>query len=176
MVPGCGGTWRWTDGYSGSVRGTIGYTVGEQSVWLSYRADGQDAGQRISTERTRCTFGGSRPWFICPVRGERVAVLYYRARRFACRHCQRLAYASQSEDTCGRTWRRQAKLEARLGPNWSRPKGMYKTTHERLLATIRDCEERRDEVLAACIGFSSVTRRSVRIRCSPLECVYGQLG
>lgn len=79
--------------------------------------------------------------------GERVAVLYLRAGRFACRHGQRLAYAIQSDDAIGRSWRRQQKVKAMLRANWKRPKGMHRTTHERLMSIIWDCEEWRDLAL-----------------------------
>ena len=50
---------------------------------------------------------------------------------------------------CGRrAWRRQAKLEARLGPNWQRPKGMHHRTRTRLLEGIFECEEIREDALA----------------------------
>ena len=77
-----------------------------------------------------------------------MAVLYLRTNGFACRCCQRVAYASQSGDDLDRGWRRQRKAEAKLGENWQRPKGMHDTTHRRLLSTIWDCEERRDVALA----------------------------
>ena len=93
-------------------------------------------------------------------------MLFLRAGRFACRHCQRIAYASQSGDLCDRTWRKQAKVEAKLGPNWQRPKGMHDTTRERLLSIIWDCEERRDAALA---GFlTSFLRRHPTLRNDPL--------
>ena len=60
----------------------------------------------------------------------------------------RIAYSSQSDDAMGRAWRTQAKIEARLGPNWTRPKGMHQATRERLLSLIWDCEARRDLALA----------------------------
>jgi hypothetical protein len=41
-------------------------------------------------------------------------------------------------------WRKQSKIEARLGENWRRPKGMRQHTYERLV----DCEARRDEAFA----------------------------
>jgi hypothetical protein len=51
---------------------------------------------RILVEWTPCTYGGNRPWFICPARGcyWRVAILYS-ADTIACRHCHDLTYASQ---------------------------------------------------------------------------------
>ena len=77
-----------------------------------------------------------------------MAVLFLRAGRFACRHGQRIAYGSQSDNLCGRTWRKQAKAEAKLGPNWTRPKGMHNATGDRLLAIIWECDERRDAALS----------------------------
>ena len=74
----------------------IGYRAEAGAVVFSYAIDGTPAAQRIALQRTACNCGGTQPWFICPVRGERVAVLYLRAGRFACRHCQCLAYASRS--------------------------------------------------------------------------------
>ena len=92
-------------------------------------------------------------------------MLYLRAGRFACRHCQRIAYASQSGDVCDRTWRKQAKAEAKLGPNWTRPKGMHATTRERLLSIIRECEERRDVALT---GYVTALSRHPSLRSNPL--------
>jgi hypothetical protein len=91
-----------------------------------------------------CNFGGARPWFQCPRCARQVAQLYMRAGRFACRHCQRVAYSSQAEDVLDRTWRKQQRLEAKLGEYWRRPKGMRQRTYERLLDGVRDCEERRE--------------------------------
>jgi hypothetical protein len=100
------------------------------------------------------------------VRGERVAVLFLRAGRFACRQCQRIAYASQSDDAMGRAWRKQATIEAVLGPNWTQPKGMHHATRERLLAVIWDCEERRDVALAQ--SLSAMMGRHPALRSNPL--------
>lgn len=38
-----------------------------------------------------------------------------------CRKCQRLAYASESEEACGRSWRAQQKVERKLGPDCAKP-------------------------------------------------------
>lgn len=51
-----------------------------------------------------------------------------------------------------RTWRQQAKAEGCLGAHWQRPKGMHQTTYAKLLATIFDCEERRDAELVSAFG------------------------
>ena len=148
LQPGRSGTWRWTDS-DGEERGTIGYRAREGHVLLDYSIDGVPCGQTVNVTHTRCNYGGTRPWFVCPVRGERVAVLFSRAGRFACRRCQRIAYASQTGDAIDRSWRKQYKAEAKLGQNWRRPKGMHRTTYERLMGIIWDCEDLRDIAIAA---------------------------
>ena len=49
----------------------------------------------IRLEWTPCTFGGSRPWFLCPGCGRRVAILYGPGLPLECRVCRGLGYASQ---------------------------------------------------------------------------------
>jgi hypothetical protein len=166
LQDGRSGGWHWTDAETGELRASIGYRSDGGTVTLSFSIDGSPQAQSVRLSRSACNYGGSRPWFICPVRGERAAVLFLRAGRFACRHCQRIAYGSQSEDLCGRTWRKQAKAEAKLGPNWSRPKGMHQATRERLLAIIWDCDERRDAALSGYL--ESMLRRYPALRDDPL--------
>lgn len=142
--------WKWRRG---------GEPAGSVAVWV-YPPDGvtlkftsttngerRDVVQRIALERVACRFGGWREWFGCPCCRGRVAVLYLRWGRFACRACQRVAYASQSEDELDRAWRTQSRLEARLGKHWSRPKGMRLQTYERLFAAVLTCEEQREAAL-----------------------------
>lgn len=152
---GAAGTWAWRDPDTGERLASIGYRSAHGSLHLDYSIDGMPRPQVITISRTPCHYGGTRPWFTCPVRGERVAKLYLRGGRFACRHCQRLVYASQSEDLCGRSWRRQAKVEARLEDNWGRPKGMHRSTYERLIETLMDCEEERERAIAAFLARHS---------------------
>lgn len=63
----------------------------------------QELDYRIALTATPCSFGGTRFWFVCPlVRlghqcGRRVGVLYRVDKYFACRTCNRLAYASQMQ-------------------------------------------------------------------------------
>ena len=160
------GSWRWTDTETGEQTGSIGYRVDDGCVKLDYSIDGKPSGQTIRLSYSACNYGGTRPWFICPIRGERVAVLYLRAGRFACRQCQRLAYASQSEDALGRMWHKQAKAEAKLGKNRQRPKGMHATTRERLFSIIWQCEELRDAALAN--HLAALMRRYPMLRSDPL--------
>jgi hypothetical protein len=58
-----------------------------------------------------------------------------------------IVYLSQSDDLSGRAWRKQSKLERRVGDDWERPKGMHRTTYDRLLSKVWECEMVRDGVL-----------------------------
>ena len=68
-----------------------------------------------------CRLGGERPWFVCSVAanrvycGRRVTKLYGAGRLFACRHCYRLAYASQQESAHQRGLSKSQKIRMRLG-------------------------------------------------------------
>lgn len=166
LQAGQAGSWQWTDPDTGKQTAAIGYRSDGNCVTVNYSIDGKPNTQTLWLTETPCTYGGARQWFACPIRGERVAVLFLRAGRFACRHCQRIAYASQSGDLCDRTWRKQAKAEAKLGPNWARPKGMHVATRERLLSIIWDCEKRRDIALSGCLD--SMMRRYPSLRADPL--------
>ena len=105
----------------------------------------EDVAETVRIVRVPCRFGGSRPYFICPgvvngiSCGRRVAKLHGPGRYFLCRHCYRLAHASQSEGAWDRTLRRANKIRQRLGgdpgmaaPFPSKPKGMWRRTYERL--------------------------------------------
>ena len=143
-------TWTWHRG--DEPTGNIGVLVnGAESLALQYMvgSDSQrrDGSQTIRLAHTACNYGESRPWFVCPVCQRRAGVLYMRAGRFACRHCQRVSYSSQSGDTLDRMWRKQSKIEARLDPRWQRPKGMRQHTYKKLMDTLCDLEERRDNAL-----------------------------
>lgn len=145
---GCSFSWGWTRG--GESTGSIGVHVhSPDALSLRYTVTQTDpphaVDERVTIARTACTFGGSRPWFNCTRCARRVAVLYLRRGYFACRHCQRVAYSSQSGDELDRMWRKQAKIEARLGEHWQRPKGMRAHTYQRLLDTLDDCEARRND-------------------------------
>lgn len=145
-------TWQWRDPDSGAVKSSIGVTGGPDSLRLDFQVDGVPALQVVPVVRTACHFGGSRPWFLCPCCRRRVGKLFLRWRRFACRHCQQVSYASQSEDDMGRAWRAQYKLEAKLGENGRRPKGMRWATYERIFDGIEKCEAAKDQALSAYIA------------------------
>ena len=156
-------TLSWTRG--GEPTGNICVRVcGAESLRLEYTIttndQPRDGSQTIRITRTQCHYGGERPWFACPVCQRRAGLLYLRAGRFACRHCQRVAYASQSCDALDRMWRKQATIEAKLGDNWRRPKGMRRRTHDRLVDALVDCEDRRQaafcEMMVRLFGATAV--------------------
>lgn len=89
---------------------------------------------RVDLAYTACNYGKSRPWFVCPLCYKRLAKLYLRFGYFACKHCQKVAYSSQSQDAIDRTWGVQYKIEARIGENHKRPKGM----HHKTFAALRE--------------------------------------
>jgi hypothetical protein len=151
------GGWHWTNNYTGESVANIGFTIAPSGVLLRYSVNGDSRSQYVRLAHTGCHFGGVRPWFICPIQGERVAVLYMRGGRFACRRCNRIAYMSQSEGFIGRVWRKQDKVERRLGEDWERPKGMHRATHERLLGILEKCETVRDYALVQALERMGLT-------------------
>jgi hypothetical protein len=142
-------SWRWWDKHSGETMGTIDIVGRPGALALNYTASGTPISEHVTITQTACTLGGSRPWFACPRCGRQAAKLYLRQSRFACRQCHRLVYASQSEDGMDRAWRKQQKLESKLGEGWERPKGMHHKTRDAILAKVWACEEVREDALAA---------------------------
>jgi hypothetical protein len=148
-------SWSWNRG--GDPTGSIQVRVhGPNSLALLYMVGGEgerrDGSQTIHLAHTACNYGNNRPWFVCPLCQRRAGLLFMRWGRFACRHCQKVAYSSQSSDELDRMWRKQAKIEARLGERWGRPKGMRTHTYDRLLGRLWHLEERREGALAVFVA------------------------
>lgn len=137
--------WQWT--LNGEPVADIQVRVEIELVVLVYRyrrrgdSEWQDVEQPVRISRTPCTYGGTRPWWMCPSCGRLVAVLYGPGKLYACRHCCKLAYSCQSESADDRAARRANRIRRRLG--WEpgifngtgdKPKGMRCRTFERLLA------------------------------------------
>jgi hypothetical protein len=87
--------------------------------------------------------------------GGRVAKLHGPRHYFLCRHCYRLAYASQSEGAWDRALRRANKIRQRLGgdpgmaaPFPQKPKGMWQRTYERLYEKAFEAETLADEAFS----------------------------
>ena len=145
---GWAGCWQWTS--DGEKLGSINLHVEADQLHLSYRVriasgDWEEVTETVRVVRVPCRYGGDRPFLICPsaMKGvacdRRVAKLHAAGRYFLCRHCYRLAYASQSEDAWDRTRRRAGKIRRRLGgdpdmiaPFPPKPKGMWRRTYHRL--------------------------------------------
>lgn len=148
LHPGWPGGWQWT--HEGETVASINVRAETDRLHLSYRVrigegEWQDVNETVRIVRVPCHLGGERPYFICPgvvdgiACGRRVVKLYQPGRYFLCRHCYRLCHASQSESELDRAVRRASKIRRRLDgdPNTAadfppRPKGMWKSTYERL--------------------------------------------
>jgi hypothetical protein len=147
LAAGKSGGWAWTDSETGEQRAVIGYRSHGHALQLDFSVNGQSVMQRVPLALSACHLGGSRDWFLCPCCSGRVALLYLRWSRFACRKCNQVAYQSQSEDDCGRAWIKQTRIEAKLGPDRQRPPRMRQATYDRLWAAIDACEAQRDSWL-----------------------------
>jgi hypothetical protein len=90
-----------------------------------------------------------------------VRKLYLGNRYFACRHCYRLRYASQTEHRRERLERRRYKLIRRMGGDgerWpERPHGMHRSTYDALL-------ERRDLIAARLSSAARMTSATTAAR------------
>jgi hypothetical protein len=141
-------SWAWTR--DGKRVASINVETKRHCVTLKYRShryggDWSDVEQRFPVVWTPCRFGGDRPWFLCSVYangtycGRQVTKLYNACRLFACRHCSRLAYASQQESAHERGLLKAQKIRIRLGGSDNmlddfpqKPKGMHWRTYEHL--------------------------------------------
>lgn len=98
---------------------------------------GQPIEQPVYFSWTRPQFGGRRPWFLCPLCIRRVALLYLRGERWACRICCDLAYRSELGSKGCRGPMKARKIRVRLGGNRSgiefpdKPPYMHWRTYER---------------------------------------------
>ena len=149
LVPGMTSSLRWS--MNGNTLTTIQIRTEVDSVTLDYENMNHEDEVNVLThivhlDWTECHLGGRRTWFRCPGCGQRVAILYG-GLIFACRHCHKLAYASQRERSHDGAVRKANRLREKLG--WgpgimnidrSKPKGMHLTTFERLKAKHGNCQ------------------------------------
>jgi hypothetical protein len=156
LRPGYWGGWEWSR--DGERLASIQLRRDSDSLVLSYRVraygeEWQDIEQRTRIIWMPCRFGGARPYFICPgivngsVCSRWVTKLYGGGRYFLCRHCYRLADASQREDFHDRALRRANKIRMRLSGEPgialtfpARPKGMHRKTYQRLQSAASNAE------------------------------------
>lgn len=146
LEPGVEGPINWNRG--GEPDGSMNVKAGIDTVTFTYSCtvnggEPEIIEQHIQVERTPCHFGGSRPWFTCPVCFNRVGVLVGAGRLFKCRKCYRLPYMCQMESRSDRASRRIRKIQKRLGnEEWQnvidiwfpKPKGMHWKTYNRIVA------------------------------------------
>lgn len=153
------GSWQWT--CNGEPSGNIGLRAEHDRVQLTYSANGLPFDYPVWLERTPAHYGGTRPWFRCPRCQWRRGVIYGVASdgRFGCRRCMRLGYSSEAEDMLDRLWRKQRKLEAKLGEGYRRPKGMHQRTYERVIERIGQVEEAKED--AFCLHAMALFGRFV---------------
>ena len=146
LQPGKQFNWGWKQ--EGKDVAFIHISTATNHLVLTYRYRDVEGAWRhaeypLRMDWTPCTYGGRRPWFLCPARGcgRRVAILYLgEAGIFACRHCYCLAYPCQREDATDRLLRRLDAVQHQLGGNPSsldgrlhKPKGMHWKTFEKLI-------------------------------------------
>jgi hypothetical protein len=112
LRPGRCSTLSWHRG--GEQTGSIGFHAFERHAELRYSCDGETVVQRIRYRYTPTNFGGQRMWLECPNCYRACSVLYG-GRRFYCRKCWRLTYASQYEVWWERARSQAEKIRTKLG-------------------------------------------------------------
>lgn len=154
LRPGSSFSWQWT--MDSEVTARIGVYVLEGYIRLGYSIEGSDgqrhdASQNIKTTATPCHYGGTRPWFECPICHNRAGVLYLRSGRFACRHCQRVSYRSQSGSAIDRVCNRFHKLDTLVMAG--KPKWQRWATYGRLLDRHLEASKAMDQSLTKWLNW-----------------------
>jgi hypothetical protein len=167
LRPGWAGGLRWAS--DGEEIATINLRAKADGIHLIYRVcvgegEWEDVAEIVRLVRLPCRFGGARPYFMCPgavndvTCGRRVAKLYGAGRYFLCRHCYRLALASQGEGASDRKLRRASNIRQRLcgdpdvaPPFPPRPKSMRRRAYERLREQAMAAGMAADEAFMLCI-------------------------
>ena len=57
----------------------------------------EDMDFKVSLTTTPCNYGGVRYWFLCPLCGNQIGVIYSVGKYFGCRKCGNIAYLDQME-------------------------------------------------------------------------------
>ena len=142
------GSITWTN--IGLTECSLEYNYTDSTLSISYAVKtphtaSEAVSEHIFIDRTVCHYGGTRTWFSCPSCNARKAILYCASKRFLCRQCYGLSYSSQNEVYADRMIRKARKLRSKLGasmnlrlPISERPRGMYRTTFERMIRQDQD--------------------------------------
>jgi hypothetical protein len=145
LTPGKSSSLSWSR--RGEPSGRINVEAQKDGLRLIYRTrqvgeEWRDVDETIPYAYTRTAFDGRRAWFVCPSCRRRCSVLYGFS-RFRCRKCHRLTYASQYEAEWERSRTKSERIRRKLGdatfpvlgdynPFPPRPRGMWRSTYERL--------------------------------------------
>ena len=137
-----GATVAWTLTRGGSPVGAVRIRMEAAALALTFTPpDGEPWQQTIRIARVPVTFGGERPWLVCPHCWGHTATLYLGRYGYACRTCNGLNYPSTREQPDTRKVHRADKIRARLGwipgvahGHGPKPKGMHWQTFLRLVA------------------------------------------
>jgi len=128
---------------NGQPAGSINLAVRQDRLILSYTythaGQSEEVREMVFIDWTRCHYGGTRPWLLCPRCGRRVGKLYAGGKLFLCRHCYHLAYHTQQMSEPFRLLHKAQKIRKRLGASPDvldefipKPKGMHRKTYDRL--------------------------------------------
>lgn len=135
--------------FENETAGAIEYFVKSDRIILLYnyyKKSGvkETVEQHLLLSETRCNYGGSRFFFICPCCLRKADLLYGADKYFLCRRCYKLTYSSQQENVKKRMMRKARELRSQVGGGINllesfpeKPKGM----HWRTYYDLRDKEE-----------------------------------
>jgi hypothetical protein len=152
------GTLTWACTTSGSISARIGFEADLRDVdaaWMRVRRlpttkpSASCRREQLRLVTTIPTYGGMRWWFLCPLSGRRVRVLYrpLQGECFASRQAGGLAYRSQRQTNTDRIIDKATAARRKLGadevnllgmPACPKPRGMRWHTHRRL---VQEAEE-----------------------------------
>lgn len=149
----------------GSTEPDVEHAVAAMLVYTTSRpgGDGTDHRVRVDVEWQSCHFGGERPWWRCPACGDRRGKLYLppRRRRFRCRECYDLGYATAraSGDAIKTARLRYERVYEKLAgerkhPNAldartpEKPTGMHYSTYFDLLDDLEDARREWDAAMS----------------------------
>jgi len=118
------------------------------SIKLGYSYRSKSYSYSIRLDKTACNYGNYRYWWLCPKCSSRTTVLYC-AGLYVCRHCIGANYQSQLQQPIDRIYNRLNAIRERLG--WQvgiikgigdKPKGMHRTTFNRLLLEYEQLQQK----------------------------------
>lgn len=117
----------------------------------------QNNSYTVQIAYSACHFGGSRPWFICPCCGHRMASLLFYNHKFGCRHCLNTCYSIENKSPIDRQRLREQRLLNQLGcatyseliwfDSLRKPKGMHLSSFERKKQIISTVHSQKAQLL-----------------------------